>query len=239
MHVLGSKKEQITLEYGNQMLNGEPYNHTGLDMVKQTNSLDTIIAIQSGKVITVVNKYKGRNLAGGYGNYIVIQHGNGFTTKYCHLKYNSIKVSIGDIVKKEQEIAYMGETGDTFGAHLHFEVLKNGKTTNPKPYIKGLSIIPAYKETNALTVGNYKTLDVMRVRAGAGTNYRQKKVKELTADGKKNATSSNENAYACYKKGTIFTAMKITVNTDGSVWAQSPSGYICLKDSYYTYCEKV
>lgn len=239
MHVLGSKKEQITLEYGNQMLNGEPYNHTGLDMVKQKNSLDTIIAIQSGKVITVVNKYKGRNLAGGYGNYIVIQHGNGFTTKYCHLKYNSIKVSIGDIVKKGQEIAYMGDSGYTFGAHLHFEVLKNGKTTNPKPYIKGLSIIPAYKETNALTVGNYKTLEVMRVRAGAGTNYRQKKVKELTADGKKNATSKNENADACYKKGTIFTAQKITVNQDGSVWAKSPSGYICLKDSHYTYCEKV
>lgn len=239
MHVLGSKKEQITLEYGNQMLNEEPYNHTGLDMVKQKNSLDTIIAIQSGKVITVVNKYKGRNLAGGYGNYIVIQHGNGFTTKYCHLKYNSIKVSIGDIVKKGQEIAYMGETGYTFGAHLHFEVLKNGKTTNPKPYIKGLSIIPAYKETNALTVGNYKTLEVMRVRAGVGTNYRQKKVKELTADGKKNATSKNENADACYKKGTIFTAQKITVNQDGSVWAKSPSGYICLKDSHYTYCEKV
>lgn len=239
MHVLASKKEQITLEYGAQTLNGEPYNHTGIDIVKKTNQLDTIIAIQSGKVITVVNKYKGRNLAGGYGNYIVIQHGNGFTTKYCHLKYNSIKVSIGDIVKKGQEIGYMGNSGYTFGAHLHFEVLKNGKTTNPKPYIKGLSVIPAYKETNSYTVGNYKTLDIMRVRAGAGTNYRQKKVSELSADGKKNATSSNGNAYACYKKGTIFTAQKITVNQDGSVWAKTPSGYVCLRDKANIYCEKV
>ena len=70
MHVLASKKEQITLEYGAQTLNGAPYNHTGIDIVKKTNQLDTIVAIQSGKVITVVHKYKGRNLAGGYGNYV-------------------------------------------------------------------------------------------------------------------------------------------------------------------------
>lgn len=239
MHVLASKKEQITLEYGAQMLNGAPYNHTGIDIVKKPSQLDTIVAIQSGKVITVVNKYKGRNLGGGYGNYVVIQHGNGFTTKYCHMKYNSIKVSIGDIVKKGQEIGYMGNTGYTFGAHLHFEVLKNGKTTNPKPYIKGLSIIPAYKANDEYTVGNYKTLDVMRVRAGAGTNYRQKLVAELTNDGKKNATSKNEKAPACYKKGTVFTAQKITVNKDGSVWAKTPSGYVCIRDKAYIYCEKV
>lgn len=239
MHVLASKKEQITLEYGAQMLNGAPYNHTGIDIVKKPSQLDTIVAIQSGKVITVVNKYKGRNLGGGYGNYVVIQHGNGFTTKYCHMKYNSIKVAIGDIVKKGQEIGYMGNTGYTFGAHLHFEVLKNGKTTNPKPYIKGLSIIPAYKANEEYTVGNYKTLDVMRVRAGAGTNYRQKLVAELTKDGKKNATSKNEKAPACYKKGTVFTAKKITVNKDGSVWAKTPSGYVCIRDKVYIYCEKV
>ena len=119
------------------------------------------------------------------------------------------------------------------------EVLKNGKTTNPKPYIKGLSIIPAYKANEEYTVGNYKTLDVMRVRAGAGTNYRQKLVAELTKDGKKNATSKNEKAPACYKKGTVFTAKKITVNKDGSVWAKTPSGYVCIRDKVYIYCEKV
>ena len=239
MHILASKKEQITLEYGAQTLDGKPYNHTGLDVVKKTNSLDTIIAIQSGKVITVVNKYKGRNLNGGYGNYIVIQHGNGFTTKYCHLKYNSIKVAIGDIVKKGQEIGYMGNTGYSFGAHLHFEVLKNGKTTNPKPYIKGLSIIPAFKENDSYTIGTYQTLEIMKVRAGAGTTYRQKLVGELTADGQKNATSKNKKAGACYKKGTLFTAQKIAVNSDGSVWAKTPSGYVCIRDKANIYCQKV
>lgn len=238
MHVLASKQERITLEYGSQVLNGKPYNHTGLDMVKSPSSLDAIVAIQTGKVIAVANKYKGRDLNGGYGNYVVIQHGDGFTTKYCHMKYNSIKVGVGDIVSEGQEIGYMGDTGYTFGAHLHLEVLKNGNRVNPKPYIKGSSVIPAYKATQTYTTGNYRTLAVMRVRTGAGTNYRQKKVKELTVDGKKNATSSNLNANACYKKGTIFTARNIITNQDGSVWAQSPSGYICLKDAQSVYCEK-
>ena len=89
------------------------------------------------------------------------------------------------------------------------------------------------------TKGNYKTLEIMKVRTGAGTNCRQKKVKELTTDGKKNATSKDENAYACYKKGTIFTAQKITKNSDNTYWAKTPSGYICLRDEKYKYCTNI
>ena len=80
----------------------------------------------------------------------------------------------------------------------------------------------------------------MNVRAGAGTLYRRKKVKELTADGKKNATKSNPNDYATYKKGTIFTATKIIKNTAGNIWAKSPSGYICIATKNgKKYCKKV
>lgn len=91
--------------------------------------------------------------------------------------------------------------------------------------------------TTTLKTGNYKTLYNMKVRSGVWGSV--KKVSQLTADGKRNATSTNPNASAVYKKGTIFTAKKIINHTDGSVWAQSPSGYICIKEKNQTYCQKV
>ena len=88
------------------------------------------------------------------------------------------------------------------------------------------------------TKGEYKTLDAMYVRTGPGTNYRKKLVKELTKDGQKNATSKNKNAIAIYKKGTEFTALKI-VKANNSYWAQTPSGYVCLKLNKEVYCKKI
>ena len=86
--------------------------------------------------------------------------------------------------------------------------------------------------------GNYKTLGNMNVRTGAGTNYAIKKVKDLSTDGKRNATSTNLNANAVYKTGTVFTAIEI-INENG-VWAKTPSGYVCIKDvSGKVYCSKV
>lgn len=104
------------------------------------------------------------------------------------------------------------------------EANKINKKVTPSPS-------PAYK------VGNYVTLDVMKVRTGAGTKYRQKLVKELTADGKKNATNKSPNAYACYKKGTVFTALSITKNGN-DYWAKTPSGYICLQQGKTVYCKR-
>ena len=120
-------------------------------------------------------------------------------------------------------------------------------TTCPGDYLRSkMSYI--CKEANKInelkelsyTTGDYETLGAMNVRAGAGTLYRRKKVKELTADGKKNATKSNPNDYATYKKGTIFTATKIIKNTSGNIWAKSPSGYICIATKNgKKYCKKV
>lgn len=87
--------------------------------------------------------------------------------------------------------------------------------------------------------GNYKTLGNMNVRTGAGTNYAIKKVNQLTADGKRNATSANANANAVYKTGTIFTALEIISNNYGT-WAKTPSGYVCIKGASGTvYCSKI
>ncbi len=86
--------------------------------------------------------------------------------------------------------------------------------------------------------GNYKTLYNMYIRSGPGTNFRIKKVSELTKNGKENSLYKNLNSSAIYKKGTVFTALEI-INNGASFWAKTPSGYICLKDASCIYVENI
>lgn len=89
------------------------------------------------------------------------------------------------------------------------------------------------------TNNDYRTLVNLNVRYGAGDNYGIKMVYELTEDGKKNALFQDDNAYAIYKKGTVFTALEV-INNDYGKWAKTPSGYVCIKGSDgITYSEKV
>jgi murein DD-endopeptidase MepM/ murein hydrolase activator NlpD len=69
----------------------------------------------------------------GYGNHIVIDHGNGYQTLYGHL--NRIYVKVGDSVVRGSEIGQMGSTGRSTGPHLHFEVRKNGVRLNPLSFL--------------------------------------------------------------------------------------------------------
>lgn len=85
-----------------------------------------ISAAESGKVITASYHWS-------YGNYIVIDHGNGLSTLYAHC--SSLAVSAGQSVSKGQTIGYVGSTGNSSGPHLHFEVRINGSRTNPSNYI--------------------------------------------------------------------------------------------------------
>ncbi len=71
---------------------------------------------------------------GGYGNHVIIDHGNGFTTLYAHL--TSIFVEPGMTVSQGQQIGTMGSTGNSTGAHLHFEVRYGGVPYNPASYLK-------------------------------------------------------------------------------------------------------
>lgn len=72
----------------------------------------------------------------------------------------------------------------------------------------------------------------MKVRTGAGTNYKQKKRADLTADGKKNA---KKGTYAVLKKGTSVTCQKVITLKNGNVWMKIPSGYVCAKGQKKTY----
>lgn len=85
-----------------------------------------ISAAEGGKVITAAYHWS-------YGNYVVIDHGNGLSTLYAHC--SSLAVGAGQNVSKGQTIAYVGSTGNSSGPHLHFEVRINGSRTNPSNYI--------------------------------------------------------------------------------------------------------
>lgn len=89
---------------------------------------------------------------------------------------------------------------------------------------------------NTYIKGVYQALYNMKVRTGAGTNFRHKFKRELSRDGQKNCVFG---IYGTYKKGTIFTAQTIITNLDNSVWAKTPSGFICIRDKSYEYCKKV
>lgn len=73
------------------------------------------------------------SVRGGYGNYIDINHGNGWITRYGHL--SSFKVQSGDYVQQGQLIGIMGSTGRSTGPHLHFEIRYNGSPLNPLSYL--------------------------------------------------------------------------------------------------------
>ncbi len=97
--------------------------HSGVDINASYGS--SVLAADSGTVILA-----GWN--GGYGNCIVISHGNGITTLYGHL--SSIIVSSGQSVSQGQTIGYVGSTGNSTGPHLHWEVAVNGQQVNPLNY---------------------------------------------------------------------------------------------------------
>lgn len=128
--ILKDAKNQITCKYN-------VLTHRGVDVVKYKGQLDYIIAHTDGKVIDVVKNYNKTDKIGhSYGNYVLLKHPNGYYTLYAHMKYKSVTVSIGDTVKQGQVIGYMGNTGYSKGAHLHFEVRNTkNKRINPTPYL--------------------------------------------------------------------------------------------------------
>ena len=98
--------------------------HTGVDL---RNPKGTPIYVVDDGVVTYA-KY-----SGSYGNIVKVSHGNGIETYYAHC--DTMLVSVGDVLKKGQQIATVGITGRATGYHLHFEVRKNGVPQNPMNYL--------------------------------------------------------------------------------------------------------
>lgn len=118
---------RITSGYGYRR---DPFNsrsafHNGYDLGAPSGT--TIYAAGAGEV-TYASYHNG-----GYGNLVIISHGNGIQTMYAHC--SKLNVKVGDIVGKGDKIAAVGSTGRSTGPHLHFSVLVNGEFVDPTRYV--------------------------------------------------------------------------------------------------------
>jgi len=112
----------VTSRFGGRW--GRAHKGTDIGAPKGT----TIVAAASGTV--TVSQY---GYSGGYGNYIMISHGNGVQTLYGHC--NTLLVTAGTYVSQGQAIATVGNTGNSYGNHLHLEVRVNGVAQDPQNYV--------------------------------------------------------------------------------------------------------
>lgn len=100
--------------------------HPALDIANR--AAPAVVAADSGRVVAVISQRY------GYGNHVIIDHGNGFQTLYAHL--SSFAVSEGQTVGQGSAIGNMGSTGRSTGTHLHFEIRQNGVALNPLNFLK-------------------------------------------------------------------------------------------------------
>lgn len=127
-----SVSNKVTSSYGGRIhpITGIATNHAGIDIGASYGS--SVYAAASGVVVQA-----GWN--GGYGNYILVNHGNGYMTAYAHM--SQLKVSSGDTVVQGQVIGLVGSTGTSTGNHLHFEVYVGSSRTDPLNYFSSGSYV--------------------------------------------------------------------------------------------------
>ncbi len=104
--------------------------HTGIDIAGAGVNGRPVQASNAGTVIFVKTTYVYNQ---GYGKYAIVDHGGGYTTLYGHMQ--SIAVQKGQKLRKGDVIGYVGSTGWSSGPHLHFEIRKDNKHTNPLDYL--------------------------------------------------------------------------------------------------------
>lgn len=127
--LINNAKPRITVKYSSK--------HKAIDLVKYRNSTCEVVAHSKGKVVWLQKGQKNNTASKGnktYGNCVKLKHDDGYYTLYAHLK--DVKVKIGQVVSKGQSLGYMGNTGNSYGAHLHWEVRnKKDVRIDPTPYL--------------------------------------------------------------------------------------------------------
>jgi murein DD-endopeptidase MepM/ murein hydrolase activator NlpD len=113
---------QISSAFGmrSDPFTGKPKLHKGVDLAAPAGT--PVVAALPGRVISA-------GYESGYGNTVLVEHDGGLRTRYGHLA--SINVKVGDMVTSEDTLGKVGSTGRSTGAHLHFEVIRDGKQVNP------------------------------------------------------------------------------------------------------------
>lgn len=146
----------ISSPYGMRTIKGITKKHKGIDLgwsSKYGGQNTPILAAADGVIETVVDGKDNDMTSSTYGNYVIINHGNGITTLYGHLLKNSL-LKKGTKVKQGEQFAKKNNSGYSFGSHCHFEVRINNKQVDPLLY--------TYADTNMIissdTSKKYKIL---------------------------------------------------------------------------------
>ncbi|ENO64240.1 peptidase, M23 family [Leptospira borgpetersenii serovar Mini str. 201000851] len=104
--------------------------HSGLDQPQASGTPVPVVA--DGRVIALSRNYENNQNGGGYGAFVLVQHNNGIFTLYGH--NSNVLVNVGDTVTRGQVISNVGNSGNSFGAHMHYEV-RTGFNVDPRAYI--------------------------------------------------------------------------------------------------------
>ena len=116
--------KRVSSDFGGRTMGGRAENHSGLDMSAPSGT--PMYATGPG----IVTK---SGWGTGYGQYVEINHGNGYLTRYAHA--SRLIARVGDRVQAGEQIANVGCTGRCTGPHLHYEVVKDGQRKNPSTYL--------------------------------------------------------------------------------------------------------
>ena len=130
--------------------------HKGVDLTlwKGWSATAYICAPWDGVVAEMRDNVEGFDKSRSAGNYVIIDHGDGLKSKLYHLAYGSVCVEKGDAVKAGQRVGFMGSTGYSTGAHLHFQLEILGEPIDPMPFLTGEVPEAAGGENDAESMDN-------------------------------------------------------------------------------------
>lgn len=214
--------------YENQIT--QPYiegKHNGIDLVGYKSKTCYILAHSDGEVVGIRTNCKvTKTPSAGYGNYVKLKHEDHFYTMYGHMKYGTIRVKLGEKVKKGDILGFMGATGNSYGAHLHWEVRNvEDERIDPTEYLD--RDLPMDWDT-----GKYKLIVSKAIREEHHLGDNIVLVKECRKDIKPLLTSKNPNDKAFFKIGTIRDITEIYIDKENRVWGKLTNTWIvlCNKD---------
>ena len=174
--ILKNKKCIITQNYSNS--------HQAVDIVGDSYTLDNIIAHSDGIIVEIqdgIGNMKGSIGKLAYGNYIKIKHNDGYYTLYAHLQ-NNLSVKINQSIKQGSIIGYMGDSGDAYGKHLHFEIFKNNQKINPTEYLNKDLPSNNTNQNNNTNINNnltYQIGDIVEINGVYISSTSREKLKPL------------------------------------------------------------
>lgn len=178
----------LSLDFGNTYSDGSL--HKGIDVYSTQKRECDVIAPCDGTITQSVNNVNGTNKNTGtlgMGNYVYLQTDKGYRLRFQHLKYKSVVVKKNQKVKKGDKLGLIGNTGNSTGRHLHFDVSLPGNQSggryvssqnrtyfDPKPFLKGHHKFTKDPEPVEQVEDGVKykvTASALRVRSGPGLNY--------------------------------------------------------------------